>query len=341
MEIHYKWLTPDMAGLLVDCVRAVYGERYSLPDFYHEEKIRDLLNQGLLNAKVAMNDAGEIIATLGIQLECVGAITADARVGMVRAEYRRSGVLESLGKQVSEIYAQLKTLGIQMYAVTFHSISQKKALASNSFLTGMLPAHLSKGTIADGFNEIDGRVGVVSMYYLLHKLPAADVYLPDIYEYAISNIFEKQAIERTVLVPAAVDTARATEYSSSFNENTFVLTAVVWAIGRDFESALTNIMSSASTCGSEVIYLDIPLSMAGCGIATEIANRQGFFFGALLLARKGGDRLRLQKLDLKSFNAGELKLYSEETKEFLEFVLKDARRVMPADKENVIPAFPK
>src|ERR1035437_1248658 len=61
--------------------------------------------------------------------------------------------------------------------------------------------------------------------------------------------------------------------------------------------------------------------------ATDIANQHGFFYGALLLARQGGDRLRLQKPDFSSFNVGELNLYADDTKELLEWILSDAGRV--------------
>ncbi len=78
-----------------------------------------------------------------------------------------------------------------------------------------------------------------------------------------------------------------------------------------------------------MIYLDVPLTSPDSGVAVDLANRQGFFYGALLPARKFGDMLRLQKLMRPdSIVPGEMKLCSDDVQQMLDFILDDARRVM-------------
>lgn len=329
MEIQYKPLTPDLAEALVDCVHAVYGEHYSLPEFYDAQKIRDLLQRGLLHAFVGLNPRGEIVGTLGAQLECANAITIDGRTGMVRSEYRQHGLLKSLGMFMYDIYQQLRIRGIQMYAVTYHAISQRHGLEYGSFVTGLLPAHFPHDMVPAEYPAFAGRGGAVSMYYLFPTLPlpSAAVCLPAQYRDAIGSLYAAHSIARSELPASREIGDEATRFSSIFNERTFASTVLVASIGRNFAAALDDIVAEALRKGSAVVYLDVPLASPSSGMAVDLANRQGFFFGALLPARKNGDILRLQKLlNPESIVPGEMKLHSAEVQHMLDFVLADARR---------------
>jgi hypothetical protein len=329
MEIQYKPLTPDLVEALVECVLAVYGEHYSLPEFYDVQKIRDLLQRGLLYAFVGLNSRGEIVGTLGAQLECANAVTIDGRTGMVRSEYRQHGVLQHLGMLMFDIYQQLQIRGIQMYAVTFHTISQKHGLTHGCYVTGLLPAHFPCVMVPAEYHAFAGRVGAVSMYYSVptQPLPPLAVCLPAQYCDVIGGLYAAKAIARSEIPPARHIGGDQTCFNSVFNARTFATTALIETVGRNFAATLDDIFAEAMRHCSAVVYLDVPLASPDSSMAVDLANQQGFFYGALLPARKAGDILRLQKLaDPDSIIPGEMKLYSDEVQRMLDFVLADARR---------------
>ena len=329
--IHYQPLTPDLAEALVDCVRAVYGEHYSLPEFYDAQKIRNLLERGLLHAFVGLNEHGEIVATLGAQFEAADAITIDGRTGMVRSEYRQHGALKDLGDRMLDIYASPQVHGIQMYAVMFHTISQRHGLAHGCFVTGLLPAHFPPGMVPPEFPPCHGRVGALSMYRPMQTLPPARVCLPAPYRDFIRGLYAGHAVPRPEIPQNPNPIAAATRFKFLYNERTHASSAQLTALGADFAAAFDTLVAEAQRRGSAVVYLDIPLADPACSLAVGLANQRGFFFGALLLARQAGDILRLQKLLVPdAVLPGEMKVYSDDTDEvqhMLDFVFADARRV--------------
>ncbi len=327
LELRYQPLTPDLAPALVDCVHAVYGENYSLPDFYDVENIRALLQAGLLYAFVGLNARGEVVATLGAQLECAGAITVDGRTGMVRNAYRQHGALKELGLRMVEVYQRLQTHGIQMYAVTFHPISQKHGLSYGCFVTGLLPAHFPPAMVPVEYGAFAGRFGAVTMFYQMRPLPPAAVCLPAPYRELLAGIYARNTIERHEIAAGRALPGEETRFSISFNVRTRVTSVRILGIGDDFCAALARLEAEIVQGDSAVTYLDLPLASPASHQAVASANRQGFFFGALLPARQAGDMLRLQKFALDSVIPGEMKLCSAEVRQMLDYVLADARRV--------------
>ena len=329
--IRYQPLTPDLAEALVDCVRAVYDEHYSLPEFYDAQKVRDLLERGLLHAFVGLDAQGAIVATLGAQLEAADAITIDGRTGMVRSEYRQHGALKDLGDRMFAIYGSPQVHGIQMYAVMFHTISQRHGLAHGCFVTGLLPAHFPPQMVPPEYPRFVGRVGALSMYRPMQPLPPAQVCLPAPYRQVIRELYAAQGVPRTEIPRNPHPVAPATRFKFLYDERTDAGSAQLTSIGADFAAALDVMVAEAQRRGSAVVYLDIPLADPACTLAVDLANQRGFFFGALLLARKAGDILRLQKLLVpNAIVPGETKVYADDKSEvqrMLDFVLADARRV--------------
>ncbi len=326
--IRYQALTPDLAEALVDCVRAVYGEHYSLPEFYDVQRIRDLLEHGLLHAVVGLDAQGMIVATLGAQLESPDAITIDGRTGMVRAEYRQHGVLKDLGGMMVDVYSRPEICGIQMYAVMFHAISQRHGIEHGSFVTGLLPAHFPPSMVPAEYPACRGRVGAVSMYYPLRPLPPASVCLPVQYHDFLSKLYARHDISRTEIIPHQPPDGVATRLEFLHNDRTAASSVRLTAIGTDCTAVLDTVVVKAQERGDTVVYLDIPLADPASTLAVDLANQRGFFFGALLLARKAGDLLRLQKmLAPDAIVPGEMQVYSDEVQHMLDFVRDDARRV--------------
>lgn len=322
-EIVYRSLEPGMSEALVKCIRSVYGDSYPLTEFYDPDCIESLIKQKLLYSEVAINQDGEIIANLSTQLEKVGDRTADASAGMVAAPFRGYGTILQLGMRMVSVYEELGLCGVQLYSITLHTITQKLIADGGGILTGVLPAHFPKGTTADGFKGASGRVGVVSFYMPLKKLPSRSVYVPLEYKEQICNIYKQVKCDREVLRPSKDKLATDSIYEITSYNQTGVIHMRLDRVGSDTGNVLNFLDATAFENASEVDYLDIPLNDSACGFAVDLARAKGFVYGNLILERGNTDRLRLQKLDNSTFLPENMQLTSEAAKSFLNLILKE------------------
>ena len=70
----------------------------------------------------------------------------------------------------------------------------------------------------------------------------------------------------------------------------------------------------------------LPLDEAWSGALTEVLNRQGFFFAALIARWFDADGLMLQKI-LQPTNYDHMHIHSDYAKDMLKFIIRDRARV--------------
>ena len=73
----------------------------------------------------------------------------------------------------------------------------------------------------------------------------------------------------------------------------------------------------------ESLYIDLPVSDPGISIATEQSGDFGFFFGALMVDRCGGDKLRLQCYADESAAPQHMVVASDSARALRDYILAD------------------
>ena len=124
-----RLMTPDDAIAVARCTYAVYG--YTLPDdyLYFPDRMREMLDGGLLEVCVAETAGGEIVGYLTCELERAGAPVGYMEEGLVDPRFRHRGLLEQMLRFMQRRATERGMLGLLGEAVTVHPYSQKSNLA--------------------------------------------------------------------------------------------------------------------------------------------------------------------------------------------------------------------
>lgn len=289
--LQYQLLEQDHTPALVSLVRACYGEHYAHAHFYDAAALADRIRREQLFCAIATDAQGQVVATMSVGLEYPGDRTADNFAGMMLPEYRGQGVLMQLGAILFPVYERLQLYGLQTATVTHHTISQKISSNTGTQTCGCLLAD-SPGSNADGL-PLTTRMPILMQFYRFQAPPSRPLYLPAAYGPLLTRLFDALAFPVTAGSDAATPPSHSrVEWRDDPRRGTRLLRC--HAIGNDMAALLEQHRRQPAAAS----YLDIPLTDPAAPALSALANRDGWFFGGLLLERAGTDFLRLQRCDL-------------------------------------------
>jgi serine/threonine-protein kinase RsbW len=322
-------LTEDDAEALSRCVTSCYGDSYPGREFYDPKKIRSFLSQGLMHSQIAVTREGEVVGHLGIMLEHIGDITADAIAGFVAPDYRGSNTMFRLGLNLNIVNQELHLIGLQMYALMLHTITQKKALAVGGVETGLLTAYFPASTKPKGFERSDdkSRIPAMLMYVPLRPAPERTVFIPERYADIISHLYKQLKYIRLM---KEAENSRSTKPASVTivkKPGLGIAQVKVHQPGYDLPDITMRLQQQFRLEDVGAMYVDLPLWDPASATLVEDLRSLGLFYGGVVIERGGGDLLRLQGL-LNAHIAPDADIIvSQSGRELLDFVMGDARDV--------------
>lgn len=324
MVTRIRLLAPHDSHLLSAGITRVYGQTYPNPEFYDSLYLRSAIESGKLHCVVATDARGDVVACMSTVLEVRGDFTADGSALMVAPEHRGQGIVARLGHEMVETYARLGLGGLHLYALALHDRVQNQSLASGAVVTGVLPAWFSQRAKVSGYDHPHARIGAVTLYMPLGELPARTCYLPQRYAPVLSDIYQQLRLQRNFLdaAPSSLQSAMSV-FEVEDKPANHQRRVLLQRVGGDCSSILQQQLAELRSQQGEVIYLDIPLSDPAGHFAVEEARALGFFFGALMVDRRGSDHLRLQYYETQRAAPEHMIIASPEAQALLEFVLND------------------
>ncbi len=322
-------MTEDDAEGLARCVAACYGDSYPGRDFYDPEKIRSFFRQGLMHSQIAVTPEGEIVGHLGIMLDHIGDITADAIAGFVAPAYRGSDTMFRLGLNLIGVQQELSLIGVQLYALMLHNITHKKTLSGGGIETGMLPAHFPASTSPKGFERSGdkSRIPAMLMYVPLQPAPERTVFVPERYSDIVSRLYQQLKYTRSFKKYDKKPHAAKSSVTVNRKPGLGIVQINVRQAGRDLPDAIERDRRQFRSEGIEAIYVDLPLCDPASAAVVEELRAMGLFYGGVLIERGGGDMLRMQGLIDACIAPNAELISSQGGRELLDFVLSDARDV--------------
>jgi GNAT superfamily N-acetyltransferase len=328
VSLEYRLLNARESELLCQGIERVYGSTYPIPEFYDATFVHAAIAEEKLYCVVAMNEEHEVVACMSTVLEAQGDVTADGSALLVAPEYRSQGIVARLGETMLGTYSQLKLGGLHLYALALHDRVQKQSQAAGAVVTGVLPAWFSRQAKVAGYDYPDARIGAVTLYMPLGILPERTCYLPRRYASPLNSIYERLNLRR-ILRPADRTTNLRTNTVLETEEKTAnsQLRIIVHDVGENIASALQRIIEGSRHQQVDVIYVDIPLGDPCVDSVVETARSLGFFFGALMVDRRGSDRLRMQRYKSLITAPNNMVIASPETATLLDYILDDSRQV--------------
>lgn len=325
-----RLLRVDEAPLVVDAIRAVYGDSYDVPWLYDAEEIRRRLAHGQMVSGAAFDDDGTLL--------CHGALTRHDHDDQVVHSGQAVSLPEARGRhlftRVKEHLARWAhergVLGIYSEATAAHPYSQKANLDLGATETGVLLAWIPASVANDASVLVEpARASVVLFYLRTNRAPAHPVYAPPTYREVVRTIVDRAGLRggladapRQLRIPA--HTRTHTEVDPTHN------TAIVHVheAGDDLAHVVTADRDRLFARGIDVVYVDLRLDQPATERVGDAVRDAGFrFAGVFPSPHHRGENLRTQALRPGvAVTADDVSVASDHGRELLDYVLADGTR---------------
>lgn len=326
--VSVRLMAPDDAVAVAQCTYAVYG--YTLPDdyLYFPDRLRELLDGGLLEVCVAETASGEIVGYLTCELEQPGAPVGYMEEGLVDPRFRHRGLLEEMLRFMQRRAAGRGMLGLLGEAVTVHPYSQKSNLALGFSEMGV---QLGDEAPSVEFKSIENaetkkRTATILNYLKTREATPRTVYAPPHHRAMIERVYRHGAFPRDLreapaAAPADAHAAVRVDAFPGWSEASIRVTAY----GPDLPDLVRARLRELCLQRVDWICVDLPLSHPLAGELCAPLEALGFFFAGVVPDLADDDVLRLQYLNEVDADVDSAQIASEFGKELFAYVVQAMR----------------
>lgn len=323
-DITIRLMRPDETVGLARCAYRCYGYTYSTDNLYFPERVRQMVETGIMVSVVAVDPQDEIIGHFAVVKENPESRVGETGQAIVDPRYRSLGILKKMGILLSNINQAAGMLGTYSDVVTVHPYSQKSGLSRGylemGILLGFTPATMYFKDIQGGVDP--KRRPVVLFYKWLNREPLRDVYLPSHHAQVLDRIYRNAKLGRNFVsapvsglpVYSGVNVRVQTEAGRAFLQ--------VVEYGEDLVEVIRLRLHELCLKRLDCIYLDLPLTHPAVQHYCASIEHLGFFFGGMLPELHDGDILRLQYINNAELELADVHLASVFSRELYEYVLK-------------------
>lgn len=306
----------------------VYGYTY-ISVFYYPEKIKELLEHGLLVSAVAVNQKNEIVGNLSLVFEKSDDMVADSGAAMVDPRYRGHNLFKNM-KLFLKDYAEKRGMcGIYSEAVTIHLFTQLGNISLGAKETGIMLAFIKESVtfnkISDERTEL--RQSVVLYYLKTNKEPHRTIYVYPKFADIIRKIYAHAELDREVVEVDAhaslIPASDSTHYSTSVKPDINVAYIKIETMGPDVDDIIAVQTRQLCLKKIETIYLEFSMSEAYASVLARKANEMGYMFSGVIPELCDGDVLKMQYLNNVIVIPEHINLAGELSKEILEVIVQD------------------
>ncbi len=324
-----RMINPDDAAGLSRLAYRVYGFTYSSV-FYYPEKIRELIENGLLNSAVAVNETGEIVGNLSLFYEHKGARVADSGAAMVDPRYRGLSLFKMMKKFLRDFAVETGMYGIYSEAVTIHPYTQMGNITLGAKETGIMLAYASENITFKKINNdklSEQRQAVVLFYLKTNQEPRRRICLCERFNPIFRKVYDHLGLDREwVEVPAGIPfifTLGMTEMNTTIKPDLNIAVISVFRAGNDALGLITRQLRELCLKKVETIYIELPMDEPGAAILAEELNKAGFMLSGIIPELRNGDVLRMQYLNNVYVDSEKIVTVSELTRELLDIIMAD------------------
>lgn len=308
----------------------VYGYTY-MSVFYYPDKIREMIENGLLISAVCINSSDEIVGNLSLVFDNKDSKVADSGVAMVDPRYRGSNLFKRLKQFLSE-YAQNKGMyGLYSEAVTIHPFTQKGNISLGAREIGVMLAYVTESITFKKISteQADTRQSVVQYFLRTNKEPHRVIYVnPKFYD-IISKIYHNLDFDREIvqILPNQVTEpfGENTHYTTSVKSDLNVADIKLEKFGTDALRIVKHQLKELCLRKIDTIYLTFPLSEPFAGLLMQQCNEIGFLFSGIIPEFADGDIIKMQYLNNVRIEREKIVLVAELANEILNVILSDYR----------------
>jgi len=328
VPLKVRLMLPDDSVDLARCVYRCYGYTYANSDVYFPDKVKELLESGVLVSHVALNPDGEVIGHVAIRKEYPAARIGERGQAVVDPRYRGHSLFNKLLSACKENAKKAGMYGTYGEAVTVHTYSQEAALSAGAHETGVLlgftPATMSFKKIEEGPRQ--QRQAILLLYTRLNEEPQRDVYPPFHHQTIIRRIYESNNFKRNIMntpdYKEPVDATSSSRVDVKVQTDAGRAFILVTQYGANLEELVKFRLRELCLRKIDCIYIDLPLFNPATPKFCASLEMLGFFFGGVIPEMSDGDVLRLQYLNNVDVDAQNINIASDFGKELLDYVMK-------------------
>lgn len=309
------------------CMYRSYGYTYGNEFIYFPEKVKEMLESGLLHSCVVLNPENEIIGHLALMLDNTEAKVGETGMAIVDPRFRGRGLFKKMKLFMAD-YAKAKGMyGIYSEAVAVHPYTQKGNISLGANETGFLIAFTPASM---HFKKIDKqerlkRQTTVLFYYKIAKEPQRDVYPPFHHKSMIAKIFTKNNLSRKLC------DVQKDKWKDYIIDKTQIVAKIqkeparaflkILEYGNDFSDMLKYRLKALCIKKIDCIYIDLPLSNPVTQVFCAKIEKLGFFFAGIIPELFNGDYLRLQYLNNVDPNLDNVCIASDFGRELFDYIV--------------------
>jgi serine/threonine-protein kinase RsbW len=322
-KINIRMMVPSDAVNLARCVYRSYGYTYASV-IYYPEKIKELLETGLLESVIMENEEGEIIGHLGASYLNPHDKVAETGMAVVDPRYRGHDMFKRMKNFMAEHLLNIGGYGLYSESVTIHPYTQKGNIALGAHETGLMlgfvPENFVFKKIFEG--EQAQRQTTVLFYFKINQEPQRVVYPPANHSEIISEIFAINKLNREIsAIPADYSlSGEKTQLDITIKYDLNIAFMTLRKYGEDAEELIKFNLKELCLKKIDCIYFDLPLSDSGTAIICPKAESLGFKFSGIVPELHDGDVLRLQYLNNVHIDKNKIVVVSDFAKKLLKYI---------------------
>lgn len=323
-----RLLSPDEVTLLSRLAFKSYGYTY-ISIFYYPDKIKELLEAGLLVSAVSVNKSGEIVGTLSLVFDKAGDKVADSGAAMVDPRYRGHNLFKNMKIHLRDYAIQTGMYGLYSEAVTIHSFTQMGNNSLGARETGIMLAFIAESiTFKKISKEQDAQRQSVVLYYLkTNQEPHRRVYMNSKFADIIRKIYANVELDREIIEVGAdnmlAPSTESTIYTAIVKSDLNIAYIRIETIGADAFGIIAAQLRQFCLKKIETIYLEFPMSEPYTAELMDRANEIGFMFSGIVPEFNNGDVMKMQYLNNVIIDPSQINLSGELSKEILTIIMQD------------------
>jgi anti-sigma regulatory factor (Ser/Thr protein kinase) len=310
------------------CMFKVYGYTY-VETVYFPDRVKSLIDQGLLMSFVAVTPSGDIVGHQGVKLATSEARVANSCMGAVDPDYRGMRIFETLKELALETMRERGFLGVHSEAVALHPYSQRANFKAGGRETGILLAYVPRGIhfnlIAGSDKLKEGRQTAVLYYNPINRAPSRVVHCPQNHQTIVEAIYSWVGLERSFCLPGAdADLFLPEDARVDFEmaASTGLAFIKISQAGRDALPLVRAHLEDLKYGKIDVMYVDVPIAWPCAPWLVAGLEKMGFSFcGVMPEHHQDGDLLRLHHLNQLRIEPSEIVTINEMGQRLLDYSL--------------------
>ena len=325
--ISIRLLEPSEAPLVVEAIRAIYGDSYDVPWLYDEAEVARRLSHGQMVSGAAFGPDGALLCHAALTRHDHDDQVVHSGQAVSLPEARGHHLFTRVKEHLAEWCAPRGVLGIYSEATAAHPYSQKANLDLGATETGILLAWIPATVDNDASVLAEPTRASVVLYYLrTNRAPAHPVYAPPAHREMVRTIVDRSGLRGGLAeAPAKLALAPHTKTHTEVDETHNLAIVHVHEAGEDLGAVVIADRDRSFARGIDVVYVDLRLDQPATEVVGDQVRDAGFrFAGVFPSAHHRGEVLRTQALGPGiTVSPDDVSVASDHGRALLDYILAD------------------